>query len=59
MKYILITIVLFWILLPDFWIPKIEPEKKVIGFIEFHAIPYIYKNKKIEWDFVLNGKIIF
>ena len=50
---------LFWIILPDFWIPKIEPEKKVVGFIEFRVIPHFYKHKKTEWDFVLNGRILF
>jgi len=59
MRNLIILIMLFWIILPDFWIPKIEPEKKVVGFIEFRVIPHFYKHKKTEWDFVLNGRILF
>lgn len=39
--------------------PQYKPEKKMIGFVEFHFYPYVDKQNNIQWRFILNGLIRF
>ncbi len=58
-QLILIGMLLFgWIVIQPGAL-RYKPKQKVVGFIDFHVIPYFNKQFKLEWNFILQGIIWF